>query len=295
MVTTLRLPRADGTAWTVTVHEAGPSSPVVLVVPAMGVGARWYRPLLAALAGAGCTAAVTELRGHEETVEGESAPPPAGRRRDHGYADLVEDLGRATVALTEHAGSPAYLLGHSLGGQVASAYAATAPATGPGAPAGLMLVASGTPYWRAWGRASWRILALTQAVGLGSRVLGSFPGARLGFGGREAPTQMRDWARLARTGRIVLDDPRRDLGDDLAALALPVLALSLAGDDLAPRRSLEGLLDLLPGCDVDRRHLDPVAMGEAPTDHLRWARTPDLVVAVVLDWLRQRPAGPRET
>ena len=54
----------------------------------------WVRggtaPLLAALAGAGCTAAVTEPRGHDETVEGGSAPPPAGRRRDHGYADLVE-------------------------------------------------------------------------------------------------------------------------------------------------------------------------------------------------------------
>lgn len=260
--------------------------PVVLVVPAMGLGARWYRPLLEALAAAGVTAAVTETRGHEE-----GARPP-GRRHDHGYADLVADLDAVTRLLADRAPGPLHLLGHSLGGQVAAALLAQRPA----AAHGLVLVASGTPYWRDWrrradDRGGWgplRLLALTQGAAAVARVLGHFPGARFGFAGREAPTQTRDWARLARTGRLRfagLDGRVTDHREALTGLCLPVLAITLAGDDLAPPRSTAGLLGWLPAAHVERHHLAPAPGTGLSTDHLRWVRTPAVVVPVLTDWL----------
>lgn len=265
---------------------ADPGAPVVLVVPAMGLGARWYRPLLEALAAAGVSAAVTETRGHEQ-----GAPPP-GRRHDHGHADLVADLDATTRRLATEAPGPLVLLGHSLGGQVACALLAQRP----DAAAGLALVASGSPYWRDWRRrpddaAGWgavRLLALTQGAALLARALGHFPGARFGFAGREAPTQTRDWARLARTGRLRfagLDGRVRDHVEALRGLRMPVLAVTLEGDDLAPPRSTEGLLRWLPAAEVERHHVAPPPGSGLSTDHLRWVRTPAVVVPQVAAWV----------
>lgn len=273
-------------------RAADPDAPVVLVVPAMGLGARWYRPLLAALAAAGVSAAATETRGHEE-----GARPP-GRRHDHGYAELVADLDAATRRVAEAVPGPLVLLGHSLGGQVACALLAQRP----DAAAGLALVASGSPHWRDWRRrpddaAGWgalRLLALTQGAALLTRVLGHFPGHRFGFAGREAPTQTRDWARLARTGRLRfagLDGRVRDHVAALGDLRLPVLAVTLDGDDLTPPRSTDGLLRWLPAAEVERHHVVPPPGSGLSTDHLRWVRTPAVVVPLVAAWVSRVAVG----
>ncbi|WP_228387898.1 alpha/beta fold hydrolase [Nocardioides sp. dk884] len=212
-------------------------------------------------------------RGHEEGGE------PAGRRRDFGYADLVDDLDRAVTTLAARLpGAPIHLLGHSLGGQLAAVEAAARPER----LAGLIHVASGTPYWRVF---SPRMLAMTQLVPLIARLLGHFPGDRFGFAGREARTQMTDWARLARTGRFVFGRPRRDHGRAMASTALPVLSVSLEGDELAPPASVDDLAGRFPSAHVERVHLDPVAMGFAEVDHLRWARHPGVIVPTLTDWL----------
>ena len=269
----LRVERPDGTSFQLTLRPAAEGAPAVLVVPAMGLGSRYYLRLLAALEAAGVTAAATELRGHEEGGE------PAGRRRDFGYADLVDDLDRAVSALaTRLPGAPIHLLGHSMGGQLAAVEAAARPER----LAGLIHVASGTPYWRVF---SPRMLAMTQLVPLIARVLGHFPGDRFGFAGREARTQMTDWARLARTGRFVFGEPRRDHGRAMASTALPVLSVSLEGDELAPPASVDDLAGRFPSEHVERVHLDPVSLGFEEVDHLRWARHPGVIVPTLTDWL----------
>jgi predicted alpha/beta hydrolase len=269
----LRVERPDGTSFQLTLRPAAEGAPAVLVVPAMGLGSRYYLRLLAALEAAGVTAAATELRGHEEGGE------PAGRRRDFGYADLVDDLDRAVSALaTRLPGAPIHLLGHSMGGQLAAVEAAARPER----LAGLIHVASGTPYWRVF---SPRMLAMTQLVPLIARVLGHFPGDRFGFAGREARTQMTDWARLARTGRFVFGEPRRDHGRAMASTALPVLSVSLEGDELAPPPSVDDLAGRFPSEHVERVHLDPVSLGFEEVDHLRWARHPGVIVPTLTDWL----------
>ena len=262
--------RADGTRFAVTLHPAAAAGPVVLVVPAMGMPAGYYGKLATALADAGWSTAVMEQRGHEET--GGRRP---GRRHDFGYADLVDDIDAAASLLAAD-GDGLVLLGHSLGGQVGSAYAASHPDR----LTGLILVASGSVHWRLWSPA---FLVLSQGFGLLAQAVGHFPGTRLGFAGREARGVMRDWARFARTERLAFGRPRVDHSTALSRLDLPTLAISVEGDTLAPPASVDGLVAMMPSADVTRIHLDVDGV-----DHFRWARQPESVLPTITRWLEAR-------
>ncbi|MFT4262633.1 MAG: alpha/beta fold hydrolase [Nocardioides sp.] len=264
--------RDEGTSFTVTTWPAAdPGAPVLLVQPAMGMPASYYHRLGEQVAAAGMHAAVAELRGHE--AEGGRIP---SHSYDFGYADMLDDLD-ATVATVEERfpGSPVVLLGHSMGGQLGTAYVATHP----GRIAGLVLIGSGTPYWRDFG---WRALIAAPLFVGTSQALGHFPGKRFKFAGREARTMMRDWAGLAVTGRL----PGATRAE-LDALTVPVLAYTIAGDWLAGDASVHGLLDLIPRADVTWEHLD-----EDGIDHFKWARRPDSVLPQILGWVRSAVGEP---
>lgn len=264
------LDRAEGTRFRVTlVRAAGAQAgtPVVLVQPAMGMKARYYTVLAEALADAGVHAAVVEQRGHEAIVGAGGGRLP-GRSYDYGYADLLDDLGAAVAAVrAELPGAPIHVLGHSLGGQIAVLFAALRP----GELAGLILVGAGTPHWRVFGP---RLLFASYAFPLVARLVGHFPGERLRFAGRESRGVMRDWGVLARTGRYAFGD------DALAGVELPVLAVSIQDDWLAPVASVDGLVAKLPRASVSRVHVD-----EDGIDHFRWARQSEPVVPLVTGWL----------
>lgn len=278
----IRIQRAEGTSFTVTIRAGAPDAPVVLVLPAMGAQAGYYGKLAAALHEAGFSVAVTELRGHEQS--GGRRP---SRAYDFGYADLVSDLGRAVRTVQEHLpGAPIYLLGHSLGGHVGAVYAAAHPT----ALAGLMLVASGSVWWRLWNR---RMYGVGLAIDALSRLLGYFPGHRVGFAGREARTQMADWCRFNRTGRLDFGRPPVNHDPAIAAAAVPVLGVSFEGDSFSPPRALDGLLAKFRQAPVTRIHLG--AGLDEPPGHMRWARRPDLIVESLASWIGNHTPEPAHT
>jgi predicted alpha/beta hydrolase len=279
---TIPLARHEGTRFALTVYPAAaPAAPVLLIQPAMGVQAGYYDKLAMALRDNGCHVVVSELRGHE--AEGGRRP---GRSYDFSYHEMMaEDWPQAIAAVkARFAGAPLYLLGHSLGGQVSALYAANHP----GSVDGLILIACCSIHWKLWGSA---FLAYSQAATLTARLLGHFPGKVFRFAGREARGVIADWARQARTGDFRTGRHRVNHKDALAAMTLPVLAISLQGDFFAPKHAMDDLLAKFSGVKLSRHHLDPKAMGIEGIDHFRWARKPETVVPTVLEWLEaQRPS-----
>ncbi|GGV06903.1 hypothetical protein GCM10010275_53580 [Streptomyces litmocidini] len=260
----------DGATLVVRVHaRPDPTAPVVVVLPAMGTAARHYTPLARALHRRGATVVTTDLRGH-----GESTPVPARGIR-FGYRELVEHDVGAVLDAVERAfpDAPRLLLGHSLGGQLGLVHCGLLrPRL-----AGVVLVASGSAWWRALGtgadlRAGARWLVRSLLCVAGAELLGYWPGHRFGFGGRESVGVMRDWARQMRTGRYGAGGAAADYEAALGRVDLPVLAVDVEGDALAPPRAVDHLCGKLASARVRRWSYRASDAGGRRLDHFRWIR-----------------------
>jgi predicted alpha/beta hydrolase len=247
-------------------------APAVVIWPAMGVPARYYRPFAELLAAAGLAVIVADLRGTG------SSTPRASRGSRYGLAELVGDVEAVQEALSARlADRTTVLLGHSLGGQAALLHLATAdePAVD-----GLVLIAVGMPFFRAYpGRRGAMVLPYTQTIAAASAVMRVWPG--WGFGGRQARGVIRDWGYTARHGRY----PRLDGIDPEAALRsmrTPVLAISVDNDQFTPAPTVDHLVGKLAEAPVRREHYAvpgrpsdvPVlaAPPDARLDHFAWVR-----------------------
>jgi len=270
---------------TTTLHVARSGSeadPLALVLPAMGVPAGYYEPLLDGLAANGLTAVIADLPGQG------TRRPLVARDHDYGYGALATRfvplvLDTARTALKRR---QIVLLGHSLGGQVA----VVAGAVRPDIADAMVLVAAGTPHWRAFdGRLGWEVLVQTQAVGVVARANGFWPGERFGFGGRQPRRLMTEWAHLARTGSFSLAG-MPDVDAAIGTIDVPVLAIDVANDQFAPAASVEALAAKLTGARVERRHF--AQQSGRPLDHLGWVRSTDGVAVEVAEWVRATLSRP---
>ncbi|MDG4780281.1 alpha/beta fold hydrolase [Micromonospora sp. WMMD961] len=236
-------------------------APVVVIWPAMGVRARYYRPFAAELRAAGLAVVVADLRG-----TGTSTPAPSRADR-YGYRELAGDVDAVLAALKPRLdGRRRLLVGHSLGGQAALLHLAL---HGDDGVDGLALIAVGIPYWRSYpGRRGLGVLPYTQGIAATAALLRVWPG--WGFGGRQARGVIRDWAHTARTGRF----PRLDGTDTEAAVRAvrtPVLAVSVDDDQFTPHETMDHLCAKLTGASVMRERYTVERAG-APLDHFSWVR-----------------------
>jgi predicted alpha/beta hydrolase len=153
----------------------------------------------------------------------------------------------------------------------------------------LFSVAAGTVHYRAFaGTRALGVLVLTQLSDVTSRVLGIFPGHRMGFAGLEPKTQMLDWARAARTGRFA---PRGDAYDYESALRnvrLPLLVISIEDDDYAPASAARGLYGKLARASATFETLALGVFGRGRVGHFSWAKTPLPVVERIRSWWAAR-------
>jgi predicted alpha/beta hydrolase len=305
-------PNARGESYRLALHlypDPGPDAPVVVIFPAMGTPARFYRPFAQRLGADGIGVVVVDLRG-----TGESRPT-ASRADRYGYVDLIGDVATVLEALRPRlAGRRYYLLGHSLGGQLSTVHLARMAAAGGGArtaadgsgartaangsdartaangsgartaaasdgvggPAGLLLVAVGLPYYRVYPRGGrLGLLAFSQSIVAISAVCGVWPGWALG--GKQSSRVMLDWGYTVRHGHFPDHVATRA---DLALVRTPVLAISVARDYYTPHATLDLLCALLPAAPVTRVRLDD------PLDHFSWVRQPEAVAAHVVAYVR---------
>lgn len=254
---------------------AGSPHRVLYWVPALGVSARQYLPLAQALAQSGFAVAIHEWRGIG------SSDRRAGRHQSWGYRELLEDDLPAGLAAVRQRLPRAHCLfgGHSLGAQLASLYASQHPEQ----VVGLVLVASGSPYWRQFrhGRLIW--LGLAAAPWL-ARLCGYLPGRRIGFGGNEARGVIEDWSRTGRTGRYAAAGMPDAFEARLGRLTQPLLALRLADDWLAPEASLSWLLGKMPQARSEQQLITSRDMEGRPADHFGWMKVPQPVAERIAAW-----------
>ncbi|MEU7753841.1 alpha/beta fold hydrolase [Micromonospora sp. NPDC049171] len=254
----------DGGRLGVQVYPEPPDTtgaPVVVIWPAMGVRARYYRPFAATLRAAGLAVVVADLRG-----TGASTPTPSRADR-YGYAELADDVGAVLAALKPRLdGRNRLLLGHSLGGQAALLHLAL---HGGDEVDALALIAVGIPYWRHYpGLRGLGVLPYTQGIAATAALLRVWPG--WGFGGRQARGVIRDWAHTARTGRF----PRLNGTDTEAAVRAvrtPTLAVSVDDDQYTPHETMDALCAKLAAAPLTRERY-PVAQADAALDHFTWVR-----------------------
>ena len=246
----------------------------VLWLPALGVAAWHYLPLAEALARRGVAVFLHEWRGNG------SSSLRASRMVDWGYRELLtQDIQRSHAAVAEHCDAPARIIGgHSIGAQLASCYLALHA----GAFGSLWLVASGSPYWRAF-PAPLRYLfppAFRFVPWVADR-RGLLHGRRYGFAGNEARTLMRDWASVGLSNRYAAAGMDVDLEAALAQVSVEARGVLLAHDWYAPRSSLQALLDKMPRTRSHISMLDRHALG-ARADHFAWMKQPGAVVEALL-------------
>lgn len=245
------------------------NAPHVVVSPAMGVRARFYRPLIDALVEHGWTASVAPRRGIES---GDVGP---ARRRDWSYVDEAHDLGRKVADCRAlHPDRPILVLGHSMGAQLCALVAAGRGTDGS-LPDGYVIIAGSLPWRRYYPRGGMVEYAVAATVPPTTAILGYWPKA--GFGGPTPRTLMREWARMVRSGRVPWTAAAQPAG--------PVLAVRLDGDSLVTPDAASAL----------ERHFDAGARTvwtygtdacppDGSLDHLRWVRTPEPVVERIVAW-----------
>jgi predicted alpha/beta hydrolase len=233
-------------------------------------GARRDDSFAAHLASAGYDVLVPDFRGH-----GRSVPPRAGAPDgDWSFDDLVElDLPAIVTAAARAARcapGDLVILGHSLGGLVATAALGTNRIPPP-----RLVLLPATCVWLLGERAPLRRRVMMTAYRGVTALLGRAPIRALRIGSAdEAATYVRQltgWARAARwTSLTGLDYLAR-----LRAIAIPVLPYTGAGDWMCTRRDAQGFAAHIPTAAplrvVGRAHgdaLDP--------DHFQLFTRPEL-------------------
>jgi len=253
-----------------------PSAPraTLLWLPGMGIAARHFLAFADAVAERGIAVFVHDWRGIG------SSSVRAGRHSDWGYREVLTlDLPACEAVIADALPNlPRIVGGHSLGGQLASCRLALAP----GSASQLWLVASGVPYWRAFPlRSAWWLPIAYQAMRSLSILCGKLPGRRIGFGGEEARSLIRDWTASGLTGRYAATGLDVDLEAALAHVDVPIHAVTMRRDWLAPESSLRALLAKMPRARAHVAGLDEATPGVS-ADHYAWMKQPLATVDALL-------------
>jgi predicted alpha/beta hydrolase len=162
--------------------------------------------------------------------------------------------------------APHYLLGHSLGGQLGMLYLSQQPHMAKGA----ILVGAPSCHYGGWPfpKSLGMLAGIHLAVGIAS-VLGYFPGRRIGALGNNSTQTMCDMAAQVRTGRYQVPSSDVNFEPLLSKVDLPVLAVAIEGDNLAPRRGIQAFCKKLTSAQVT--HWDLVLDASAHRNrHYSW-------------------------
>ena len=256
-----------------------------VIAPALGVPLAYYRPLRIALR-------------DEIGAMSELAPLPTLRPgilgwmglRSPGLEGFLDAISAAAKTLRSRGACRVILLGHSVGGQMGVVAAAQSPELFDG----VVLVASGTPYWRAWPAAERPgVRAGIVFIATILRLLPWYPGRLLGFGGTQPRRLMRQWVGMALTGNYRHFAQGAQYEQSMRDLSIPALAINIDGDELAPPSATDFLLAKLPRVEAQRNMAGTTVLAGVAgrKRHVAWVREPLCVTPHIRRWLASRRGG----
>lgn len=249
---------------------------VLLLLPALGIQARFYTKLAEGLLTSGISTVVVEQRGNGESIYRPGDGTVFGLRD---YLDV--DIVTATMwAQANFLGVPIYIAGHSLGGHMAS----LAGALRPESYAGIVRLACGFPYYKDFPQPAYTFIkAMIYTIPLLTKLAGYFPGDRLGFGGREYRNLMMDWRLWAKSGRY---ENHLFPGSEAAMATYPkrIISIGFEQDTLAPDAAIGRSVRQFRTANITRLKLGSVEQGDY-LGHINWGRQPAGVVAALANWI----------
>lgn len=216
----------------------GAAKGAVLIGGAMGVKQDYYAPFAAWLATQGFAVMSFDYRGM-----GESRSPAHTKSLRGLDADLfswARDYDCAIDALHERAPNlPLYLIGHSLGAQLAGLLRNRKRIDG------LLSIAAGSGYWRDNAPQLKRIVLYFWhvLVPVATALFGYFPGKRFGKVGDLPRGVILQWRRWCLDPRYVVGAEGAAVRRQFEQVRFPVVALSITDDELMTERGTRVLVD----------------------------------------------------
>ena len=252
-------------------------TPIILCLPAMGTASKYYAPLIESLNDCGYISLCGELRG-----TGSSTASPMNA--DFSYKEIIDyDIPTSITKIRKiYPSNPLYLLGHSLGGQLSLLYSSVDDSE----LSGVIVVASGSVFYKSYGFPNnIAVLIGTQVANLISKIVGYFPGNKLGFGGVQPKGIIKDWAYQSRTGNYKLQSSCVNFESRLRTLDIPILAISIEQDNLAPEGAVEHLCEKMESAAIERKHFS-IKLGDPKRNpHFYWVKDNKGVVNQASSWI----------
>ena len=249
----------------VDVHNHSENKHTLIILPALGVSIDKYAKLVSKLVDNSFNVIIADY-------------PNCGRNQplvnsdiDYGYSELLNNyipqLEKISLKITSQ---KPILLGHSLGGHLATLYAQLHDNKVIG-------IATGNIGFKNWNlKGKLNILKATTVINAMILKDGYFAGYKIAFRNKETKTLMRDWSKVVFTGNyrhIIRSE--RIVGND-------ALFICLQGDDFAPMSSMLGLCRYFRNPQIETLDLTQTIKGN---QHAVWIKKPDQVVSTILEWL----------
>ncbi|MEH6403482.1 MAG: alpha/beta fold hydrolase [Sneathiella sp.] len=266
--------------WTLKVNQFSPPDPgtkpktILIIFPAMGAHARPYRFMASALAKMGNIVLTADPRGH-----GASLPHPK-RGIDYGYDEILQQDMPAILAKVkeDHPALPIFLLGHSLGGHLVSAFAAE----NKNAVSGVITLTSTELHYKNIGHYS---LLVYSVFALLAKLFGYLPGQHLGWGSPIAHRQVMDWVKWG-FGGIFCGSDGRNLELLLKKTPTPNLCIGFTDDKrLATPKGVSAFAKKLPEDKTTYWSLSPEELGARTLSHFDHLRTGPKLWPRINDWI----------
>ncbi len=265
----------------ISIFRAKSESKVTLIcLPALGIRASYYETFAKALVDIGCHVITADYRGH-----GHSSVRPSSKV-NFGYQELIDDVDEiVNRAKTLFPNTKMVIVGHSLGGQIGSLYAAKFRDEVDG----LILVTACLVHYKGWkGWSRFKVLMAGITFFTISKMVGYFPGNLLSFGGKEGRQLMGDWSYNALHGQYRIANSNFDYESALQQTKMRILSITIKQDWMASYTAAKNLyMKFNEASSVEHLHVGPEETQVKNLNHFNWAKNPRYFAKVIQDWLQE--------